>query len=229
MDFGPRKSNQEVFAEYLKPQGARLLDVGCGAGRLSRLLTEMGARVSGIDPGAAQLQRARMVEPAGDETYVEGIAQDLPFDNASFDIVVFFNSLHHIPAPGMAAGLAEANRVLRRGGILFIAEPVAAGPFHEMQKPFHDETEVRALALEAARRHGETDYTNPRHITYLGGAKFESFVSFRAGQIAIDAERGGLDKTQVAELRERFEHFGLRRDDGIYFDQPMQAIIMEKE
>ncbi len=228
MDFGPRKSDAQIFAEYLKLEGARVLDVGCGAGRMTRLLTKMGGQVTGLDPGQAQLERARMVEPAGEETYRAGVAQEMPFADASFDLVFFFNSLHHIPQPAMATGLAEADRVLVAGGTLFIAEPLAAGLFFEMQKPFHDETEVRALALKAIDCHAE-GYANTRRIAYLGGTLFESFVSYRAGSIAIDAKRGELDKEQVAELKERFLRFGEQREDGIHFDQPIQAIIMEKD
>lgn len=227
MDFGPQKSDAQVFAEYLALAGARVLDVGCGAGRMTRLLSKMGGQVTGLDPDQAQLDRARRVEPTDEETYGAGVAQEMPFADASFDIVVFFNSVHHIPQPAMATGLAEAHRVLRAGGTLFIAEPVAAGPFFEMQKPFHDETEVRALALQAIDRRAEGS-ANTRRIAYLGGTLFESFVSYRAGSIAIDAKRGQLGKEQVAELKERFLRFGERRDDGIHFDQPMQATIMEK-
>ncbi len=227
MNFGPRRTNQDVFAEHLALAGARILDVGCGTGRMARLLTRMGGKVTGLEPGEVQLERARMVEPEGVETYHEGVAQKIPFADTCFDIIFFFNSLHHVPPPMMAQGLAEASRVLAPGGVLFIAEPVAAGSFHEMIKPYHDETEVRALAIEALERLAKS-FINFRRIAYVSDTKFESFISFRAGQIAMDRARGDLDKAEVADLRKRFESFGEARADGIHFDQPTQAFIMEK-
>ncbi|MDP6175963.1 MAG: class I SAM-dependent methyltransferase, partial [Rhodospirillales bacterium] len=71
MNFGPRRTNQDVFAEHLALAGARILDVGCGTGRMARLLTRMGGKVTGLEPGEVQLERARMVEPEGVETYHE--------------------------------------------------------------------------------------------------------------------------------------------------------------
>lgn len=226
--FGPRKTHAEVIAENLVLPGSNILDVGCGAGRMARLLTGLGAKVTGLDPGEALLERARMVEPEGDETYVEGVGEDLPFDPESFDIAFFFNSLHHIPGASLGQALEEARRVLKAGGTLFIAEPLPAGPFFEMQRPFHDETEFRAIAQAAVDRLAGSGFGRRRRIAYHNDVVFESFTSFRAGSIAIDAEWGNLNKEQVAELRDRFRRFGKARDDGHYFDQPMQVDLFVK-
>jgi ubiquinone/menaquinone biosynthesis C-methylase UbiE len=101
------------------PQGARVLDVGCGTGVLTRRLAgEPGVgSVVGVDAASSLLERAR--ELAGDLAAVEfqeADARELPFAEATFDVVVFDSTLSHVPAPERA--LAEAYRVLRPSGRL---------------------------------------------------------------------------------------------------------------
>ncbi|MDP7599984.1 MAG: class I SAM-dependent methyltransferase [Rhodospirillales bacterium] len=147
----PKRSHADIIKKLLEPNGAKTIDVGCGAGKITRLLTEMGAEVTGIDPGERQLARARAATPVGNETFVEGVAENLPFDDQSMDIVLFFNSFHHIPKSDLAAAIKEAHRVLRPGGKLYFAEPVADGPQFEMSRLINDETEIRAFAYEVIK------------------------------------------------------------------------------
>ena len=91
----PKRTNLDVLAETLDPSNADIIDVGCGTGHITRALTNMGAHVIGIDPGKLQLERARAEETVGNEVYIEGVAEDLPFDDQSKDIILFFNSFHH--------------------------------------------------------------------------------------------------------------------------------------
>ena len=64
----PTKGHRQVLGEHLFLGGKSVLDVGCGAGRLTRIMTEMGATVIGIDPGIRQLERARAQLVIGSET-----------------------------------------------------------------------------------------------------------------------------------------------------------------
>jgi SAM-dependent methyltransferase len=90
------------------------LDVGCGAGRFCRMVADRGAAVSGLDATPALLEIARRRVPEGD--FRAGDMQELPWPDASFDVVTGFNSF--FIAADMTAALAEARRVLRPGGRL---------------------------------------------------------------------------------------------------------------
>jgi ubiquinone/menaquinone biosynthesis C-methylase UbiE len=103
------------------PDGARVLEVGCGPGHLSNRLTrQRGLEVTGLDLDPAMIERARAnADHAGhgDEpraSFLVGDVAALPFPDGSFDLVVSTLSMHHWADP--TAGLAEIGRVLRPGG-----------------------------------------------------------------------------------------------------------------
>ncbi len=93
------------------------LDIGCGEGRFSRMLREAGVRTVGIDPAKPLLAEARLRDPDGD--YRLGQAEELPFPNETFDLVVSYLML--IDVPDAARAIAEMARVLKPGGTLLIA------------------------------------------------------------------------------------------------------------
>lgn len=99
-------------------RGQRVLDVGCGTGRLAAALAERGlARVWGVDPEPAMLERARQRVPAG-VGLKQGSAERLPFREAWFDRVVFWLSVHLVERP---TAFAEAARVLvPRGSVALV-------------------------------------------------------------------------------------------------------------
>ena len=102
----------------LRP-GDVVVDVGCGVGRLTRVLAARGARVHAIDVSAEMLARAR--ELSGDPanvTWHHGDGTSLrPIADASVDAVVSHVVFQHIPDPAVTLGyVAEIGRVLRPGG-----------------------------------------------------------------------------------------------------------------
>jgi SAM-dependent methyltransferase len=107
---------QGVFEQSLDAAGVtagtRLLDVGCGAGLTLRLAADRGADVSGLDAAEGMVTHARRRVPGA--PVVQGEIEQLPYADASFDVVTGFNSFQYATRP--AAALAEAARVVRPGG-----------------------------------------------------------------------------------------------------------------
>ena len=100
---------------------ARVLEVGCGTGVLTRMLARWPgiAAVTGVDVAPSLLDRARALAAELDNvTFEEADARSLPFEDASFDVVVCDSTLTHVPGPDRA--LAEAFRVLLPGGRLAV-------------------------------------------------------------------------------------------------------------
>lgn len=102
------------------PRGDRVLEVGCGSGRLAtELACRHGLDVTGVDLDPAMIGVARAHVGACRDghprpAFAVGDAASLPFPDASFDVVVSTLSMHHWADP--AAGLAEIARVLRPSG-----------------------------------------------------------------------------------------------------------------
>lgn len=102
----------------MKP-GDRVLEVGCGQGHLTRALAARDLDIIGIDanPQAAEV--------AGNGIVRHMVAENLDFEDETFDFVVSVHAIEHIPP--LEAALAEITRVLKPGGeavFIYPAEPI---------------------------------------------------------------------------------------------------------
>jgi SAM-dependent methyltransferase len=133
------------------PLTGRGLEIGVGSGRFA---APLGVQV-GIDPSRTMIDRARA---RGIEVF-EGIAEDLPFADDSFDHALVVTTLCFVDSPG--AMLAQARRVLKPGGVLvmgFIARDSALGRHYERHREesvfyrdatFYSASEVERLVIDA--------------------------------------------------------------------------------
>jgi ubiquinone/menaquinone biosynthesis C-methylase UbiE len=119
--FYVEATTRETMARLSVGPMDRVLDVGCGTGALLDQLSRshLQARLTGVDPVPEMLAVARTRLPA-DVDLREGWAEQLPFPDGSFDVVVSCNMFHYIRKP--IAALQEMGRVLRSGGELVITD-----------------------------------------------------------------------------------------------------------
>ncbi|MFL5732691.1 MAG: class I SAM-dependent methyltransferase [Chloroflexia bacterium] len=106
----------ERCLDAIASQQGKLLEVGCGAGRYTRafLRYRPDLEVYGCDISHIALGEAQAADRTGKIHYKLGDALDLPYEDASFDIVVLFDVLEHVTDVDRAA--SEVARVLRPGG-----------------------------------------------------------------------------------------------------------------
>lgn len=102
------------YAEMVvgKP-GDRILEIGCGLGRVVKHYHREGRRIEGIERSAVAVDRLR--EEAPDLDVQVGDVLDLPYEDGAFDVILAFGLFHNIEV-GVHQGLAEAARCLRPGG-----------------------------------------------------------------------------------------------------------------
>ena len=111
---------QAVRAAGVRP-GDRVLDMACGTGDLTKLLSRTpAARVVGGDFTPEMLEIARVKNAAPTAEYVQADAMALPFEDTSFDVLTIAFGIRNVTDP--AAALREFNRVLAPGGRLVILE-----------------------------------------------------------------------------------------------------------
>lgn len=96
------------------------LDLCCGGGQATRYLVDVGGQVTGLDASPNALARAKAAVP--EATYVQGLAEALPFGDRQFDLVHTSAALHEMTPEQLAQILAEVYRVLKPGGIFAIVD-----------------------------------------------------------------------------------------------------------
>src|SRR5262245_19136812 len=221
------------------PEAARVLEVGCGTGAVSRAIArrpEVGAVVAS-DPSPFFLERGR--ELAGGLaklSFAEADARALPFDDGTFDAAVLHTALCHIPEP--AAALAEAYRVLRGGGSLvvfdgdYVTTTVAVGRIDPLQS-----------CAEAAVAYLVHDPFLVRRLPTLVGAAGFDDVRIRShgyteapsgGYMLAILERGAealaADGVIGSELANALKGEALRRpDDSEFFGHIAYASVIARK
>lgn len=169
----------------LKRGGLALLDYGCGAGDLMRVLAGLGARAAftGCDVSGGMLAEAGKRWPDAFGPVPALALQDgarTPFVDGRFDIVTISAVLHHVPVDARAAVYRELGRVLKPGGRLYVFEHNPRNPLVRYvitRTPIDanaillDAREVRHGLLDAARYELDTDYLMfmPPGLPALGG------------------------------------------------------------
>lgn len=123
---GDRRIDAVVLRQLALAPGRRVLDVGAGTGRLAPSIAEAirpRGRLVLLDSSEAMLEQARRSDRVTDgvETRV-GEAGALPYEDASFDRVLFAWILHEMPGQERDAALAEAVRVVAGGGLIVVVD-----------------------------------------------------------------------------------------------------------
>jgi SAM-dependent methyltransferase len=172
-----------------------VVEIGCGVGRLTRVLARRGARVLAIDISEAMLDRARELNPELDNVdWLQGDGASLTgIDDASADACVSIVVFQHIPDPAITLGyIREIGRVLRPGG--WAAIHVSTDPAVHSRRPSLKDR-LRALVGRAPRGR-----TNP---AWMGSAVELDDVREAAGESGLGIEKVWGAGTQYCMLRLR--------------------------
>lgn len=123
------------FADRVRGRGP-VLDAGCGAGRLTRHLSDSGVDATGVDLSPAMIRTARGRHP--DLTFSVASLDDLPAPECTYAGVLAWYSVIHTAPDLLPVVCGELLRVLRPGGWLLVAGQSGAGPRHIPHAYGHD-------------------------------------------------------------------------------------------
>lgn len=163
--YGSPKSNAAVVDLAGLSEEDTFLDVGCGPGAALEHAAATGSEVAGIDPSPSMVSRAAKRVPTA---HVQvGSAEEIPFPNDYFSVVINISSFHHWT--DREAGLKEILRVLAPGGELHIVEGVLREGKDGHGLSPNDAEKVAAKLLELGYSASEIERIKPgwRHEYFV--------------------------------------------------------------
>lgn len=217
-----------VLADLVPLAGQQVVELGCGAAALARALLQRhpGCQVTGLEVDARQHAK-NLAAPQPGLQFLAGGAQAIPLADAGFDLALMLKSLHHVPVLLQAQALAEVRRVLRPQGLLYVSEPVYAGPFNDVIRVFNDEGLVRAAAqdaLDAAVRSGQWAPVAERRFAMP--VEFRDFDDFERRMMRPTFADNAIDGAKLPATRAVFmPHMG---PGGAHFQRPMHVRLLRR-
>lgn len=225
----PNRDSVDVLFDHLPLEGATVLDLGCGNGWVARALSASTERMIGLDPSLAQIGLATNADPAANELYLCALGEALPFDGAGFDIVLLFNSFHHISISHQQRALVECARVMKQGGLLYIQEPVASGPAYELCRPLDDEAELYARAFDAIRAAtARGDFVQVLEEWFTIDYRYDDCEALSEELICVNPDRRRRLEELKASLESDFVRLGRKESDGWHFAQVQRVNLLKK-
>jgi len=220
---------REIYERLLPLDGAHILELGCGKAENTFHIAKNGKVNKIVALEVDQIQHAANLrrDAPSNVSFQLGGAQAIPAGNDSFEIVMMFKSLHHVPVALMDAALDEIGRVLKPRGLAYISEPVFAGEFNEILKLFHNEQAVREAAFAAVERAvtsgrfelvSQTFFATPMH--------FDSFAQFDENVLKVTHTQHKLSSDLYREVQQKFmRHMA---HDGARFKMPIRVDLLRK-
>ncbi len=167
--FGPiQRTVLQMAAEQVGRPGA-ILDVGCGTGKLLKSAEARfpGAKLVGVDAAIEMVKYAQTSNPTGTIQFQRATAEELPFPNASFELVFSTMTFHHWS--NQTKGIAEVARVLTPGGRWLLADFVASGFLSPVRRLLTLHRFPERAALESVLANAGLKVVAERRIRRLAG------------------------------------------------------------
>jgi SAM-dependent methyltransferase len=131
----------KALKNHIASGNGKVLDVGCGYGRMSDTLSELGYEVVGVEPSERVLEVARGLRPQH-EWYV-GKLPDLPFEKESFELVCLFNVARSLHLMKIADVCESACRYVKSGGSLIVIDNLRCGDNRFLEESWFEKTFTR--------------------------------------------------------------------------------------
>jgi SAM-dependent methyltransferase len=226
----PISDDFEQIAALLRPDGSRLIELGCGTALTTRRLAEAfpSCRIEAFEVDRVQHAKNLEIDDLPNVRFRLGGAEAIDLPDATVDAVLMLKSLHHVPIDAMDRAMAEIRRVLRPGGLAYLSEPVYAGAFNEILRLFNDEERVRKAAFETIRRAVQRgDFQLRREIHFLTLSRYHGFDEFEERVMGATHSAYVIDRALHARIRAAF--LAHVRDEGFAeFLSPLRVDLLSR-
>ena len=219
-----------IYNRLLPLDNKHIVELGCGYGQKTRDIATSGVnrKITALEVDRTAHESNLRLDDLPNVRFMLAGAQAIPLDDESADIVIMFKSLHHVPVELMEPSIREIWRVLKRGGLAYISEPVFAGEFNEILSLFNDEQAVRAAAFDAVRNAVEKGmFALVEQVFFNTPRRFDSFAEFEDSIINASHSQHSLDERLFRQVKSAFEkHLG---DNGAMFWTPVRVDLLKKQ
>jgi len=176
-------------------RGKRVLDAGCGAGYGTAELAHVAEHVTGVDVAADAVEYARANYAAHNVAFEQASATQLPYENASFDLVVAFEMIEHLE--DWRGFLSEACRVLAPSGQLIVSTPNRL--YYTESRGAHGPNPFHVHEFDFAEFSAELKAVFP-HVSmflenHVEGVAFTPFEAGNTVEARLDASETAADES----------------------------------
>lgn len=187
----------DAMIAELKP-GQKILDIGCGTGRLCKQVEEKSVDYFGVDISSKEIELARQACPAGD--FQIASMRNLPFEDETFDVIFHIAALHHlVTKQERLEALAEVYRVLKPGGTFNLT---VMGLFQsKFWKLFLNKTKgLQTVPKQERKSFGFFDVFLP--WSWESGKTVQRYYhAFRKGELKQLLKQGPLEEISIQFIR----------------------------
>lgn len=219
----------EIVNELLPLSGARVVELGCGAAELTRVMAKKAAHVLAFEVDEAQLAANQTIENLPNVQFAYGGAEKIQAPDDSVDIVVMLKSLHHVPAELHDAAFAEIFRVLKPNGVAYISEPIAVGVYDALYRLFNDEVVVREAAFSAVKRAVESGKFRLLSQTFFDHpVPYRDFAELEEELCSNTYNDYDLSHERIQQAKAIFDAQLSGEEKGLIFPMHMRVDLLQK-
>lgn len=187
------KAIYERITKYAELKNRKILEIGCGNGRISALIAMEPCLLIAIDPDENAIEKAKKNIAAVD--FRVGSGEELVFSDNYFDLIIFTLSLHH---QNSRKALDEAARTLKRNGKILVIEPVAEGEIEQVFAFLHNENREKQEAQQSIAN---------SKLSIVGSEIFEAKWEFASKNDLIDSVFQYYNKPYQPDIAQKIIDF----------------------
>ena len=197
----------EIYEDALSLNGKHILELGCGKADITRQIASSGQNRTMVAMEVDKLQHDKNmgINNLSNVKFILAGAEKIPENDNTFDVVLLFKSLHHVPLDLMDSALKEVHRVLKPGGVVYISEPIFNGDFNKVLRLFHDEESVRKAAFNAIEKSvNEGTFSLIDQLFFNTSKHFANFEAFENNVIKVTHTDHRISDDLLKKVKQQF-------------------------